>query len=284
VLIEACSQAFSIADQARAQGHEVRVVPPTLVRLLGVGEHRIKSDRRDAEALSRASCRVELPSVHIPSKESRERKAICGSRDALVRSRTLLVNAVRAALRADGRSVRGTPETLPPRLRGMADELPAHLISLVTVLECLNGEIQKADRELQKLAKHDELCRRFMTVPGVGPITALRFKAVIDDVSRFDDAHAVQSYLGLVPGQYASSDKQHRLGITKAGSVRLRASLVQAAWCARRCRRQPLMVQWSLEVEKRRGKHVAVVAMARKLVGVLFAMWRDGTEYDPTRA
>jgi transposase len=123
-----------------------------------------------------------------------------------------------------------------------------------------------------------------MTAPGVGPITAVRFRAAIDDVTRFRSAHAVGSYLGLVPGEHSSSDSQHRLGITKAGSTRLRTCLIQSAWCARRCRNTPQMVQWSLEVEKRRGKHVAIVALARKIAGILFAMWRDGKDYDPQHA
>jgi transposase len=284
VIIETSTQSFAIADQARQAGHDVRIVPATLVRLLGVGERRTKNDRRDAEALSQASCRVDLPSVHLPSAESRQRKAMCAARDALLRARTLLVNVARASLRADGRSVRGRPETLPARLRTVSGDKPQHLLSLATVLETLNAEIHQADCALAKLAKSDELCHRFMAVPGVGPLTAVRFKATLDDVTRFPNAHAVQSYLGLVPGQYASSDRQHGLGITKAGSIRLRTCLVQAAWCARRARPQPLMVHWSLEVEKRRGKHVAVVAMARKLAGVLFALWRDNAEYDPTRA
>ena len=119
-----------------------------------------------------------------------------------------------------------------------------------------------------------------MTVPGIGPVTAVRFKAALDDRSRFASAHAVESYLGLVPGERSSSDSHHRLGITKAGSPALRACLVSAAWSARRSKHAPLMVQWSFEVEKRRGKFVAAVALARKLAGILFAIWRDGTEYD----
>ena len=141
-----------------------------------------------------------------------------------------------------------------------------------------------ATRAGKVLARSDELCRRLMTVPGVGPVTAVRFKAALDEQSRFRDAHRVESYLGLVPGERSSSESQHRLGITKAGSTALRACLIQAAWAARRCKDTPLMVTWSLEVEKRRGKYVAVVALARKLVGVLFAIWRDGTRYDKTRA
>jgi transposase len=284
VIIETCTQAFSIADQAKAVGHDVRVVPSTLAPALGVGERRTKNDRRDAEVLSRVSCRVDLPSVHIPSKESRERKAFCAARDALLRSRTLLINSVRAWLRIEGRNVRATPESFPDRIRTACDALPSYIEQQLTVLDTVNKQIRAADREIKLLARSDELCRRLMTVPGIGPVTAVRFKAALDEQSRFRDAHKVESYLGLVPGERSSSEAQHRLGITKAGATALRACLIQAAWSARRCKNIPLMVQWSLEVEKRRGKHVAIVALARKLAGVLFAIWRDGTEYDKRRA
>jgi transposase len=283
VIIEACTQAFSLADQAKAMGHEVRVVPSTLARALGVGDRRTKTDRRDAEALSRASCRIDLPSVHIPSTGARERKTMCASRTTLVRSRTMVINAVRGWLRSDGRHVSSTPESFAGRVRTVIDDRPPHIEQLLSVLDTLNTQIKKADREVTSIAHGDELCRRFMSVPGVGPVTAVLFKAVLDDVGRFKSAHSVQSYLGLVPGEFSSSDQQHRLGITKAGSPRLRTLLTQAAWAARRCRKVPAMVLWSIEVEKRRGKHVAVVALARKLAGILFAIWRDGTEFDMTR-
>ncbi len=284
VIIETCSQAFSIADQAKAIGHDVRVVPSTLAPALGVGERRTKNDRRDAEVLSRVSCRVDLPSVHIPSQESRRRKSICAARDALLRSRTLLINAVRGWLRIDGRMVRATPEHFPDRVRTACESVPSSIEQLLVALDTINQQIRAADREVLTVARTDELCRRLMTVPGIGPVTAVRFKAALDEQSRFADAHKVESYLGLVPGERSSSDSQHRLGITKAGPTALRACLVQAAWAARRCKNTPLMVQWSKEVEKRRGKNVAVVALARKMVGVLFAMWRDGTRYDKSRA
>src|SRR5262249_56487581 len=126
VVVKASTQAFSIADQAKKCGHDPRVVPSTLAPALGVGARRTKNDRRDADALSRVSCRVDLPSVHIPSQESRERKSFCAARDALLRARTLLVNAVRGWLRSDGRRLRATPENLPARLRTALQSVPAH--------------------------------------------------------------------------------------------------------------------------------------------------------------
>jgi transposase len=82
VVVETCAEAFGVADAARALGHEVRVVSATLVRTLGVGARRTKTDQRDARVLSEVSCRVDLPSVHIPREQSRERKTICGMRSS----------------------------------------------------------------------------------------------------------------------------------------------------------------------------------------------------------
>ena len=95
VVLETCTEAFRLADVAQRHGHEVRVVAATLVRALGVGQRGLKNDERDARTLSEASCRIDLPSVHIPTVVSQEVKAICVSREALVRMRMVLVNRVR---------------------------------------------------------------------------------------------------------------------------------------------------------------------------------------------
>jgi transposase len=108
--------------------------------------------------------------------------------------------------------------------------------------------------------------------------------ATIDRLDRFPTAHSVESYLGLVPGETSSSESQQRLSITKAGSAAMRWLLVQAAWSLRtRCRSigaRPLQL-WALQVEQRRGKRIATVALARKLAGILYALWRDGATYEP---
>lgn len=288
VVLETCAESFRIADLAKAAGHEVRVVPATLVKSLGVGARRTKNDRRDAQILSQVSCRVDLPSVHVPSSEARERKTICGMREAQVGARTQLINCVRGWMRTQGLRVKAGADGFTMRVRlqhiqQRGTEVPEHVESLLQTVDELDKQIRQADRRVAKLAKSDATCRRLMTVPGVGPVTSLRFAATIDDISRFPSAHAVQSYLGLVPGEYQSSETQHRLSITKAGSIRLRWALIQAAWSARNTRPDDPMVAWSIEVEKRRGKAIAIVALARKMAGILFAIWRDQAGYDPRR-
>lgn len=287
VIVETCSEAFAVADVALELGHEVRVVPATLVKSLGVGARGIKNDRRDAQVLSEASCRMDLPSVHVKGVLARRRQVLCNMRDSLVSSRTKLINSVRSWLRTTaGPTIRnGSAETFPTRLRERLpdSELPRAVLRQLRALDSLNTEIAEADQDLLAAAEKDEQCARLMTVPGVGPVAATRCVAVVDEISRFADAHKFASYVGLTPGEDSSSDRIRRTSITKAGAATLRHALVQAAWAARRTRGDHPMVRWSLEVEKRRGRRVAIVALARKIAGILFALLRDGSSYDPTR-
>lgn len=284
VIVETCSEAFWVADAALEQGHEVRVVPATLVTTLGVGARRTKTDVRDARALSQVSCRVDLPSVHVPQMESRERKALCGMRDALVSARTKLINTVRGWMRT--RAVRcrtGATETFAKRVRAAEPNLPPFVERQLNTIEMLTKQIDEADRDLVAMAEADPTCRQLMSMPGIGPLNALQFTAAIDRVDRFQNAHNLEAYLGLTPGEHSSSERVRRTSITKAGSIAVRRGLIQAAWVLRRVRPDDPMVRWSKEVEKRRGKWIAAVALARKMAGVLFAMWRDGTLYQPSK-
>lgn len=287
VVLETCSEAFRVADAAASSGHEVRVVPATLVRSLGVGARRVKTDRRDAQVLSEVSCRIDLPSVHVPSDLARERRSMCGMREELLSSRTALINCVRGWARTQLLKIRtGDMMTFPKRARdaavGSASGLPEYVERLLKVIESLNEQMVLADQELEQLAKEDPVCRRLMSVPGVGPVTSLRFVAALDDRSRFPSAHAVQGFLGLTPGENSSSKRQQRTGITKAGPAPVRRALVQAAWSLRRLRPLDPISQWAMQIEQRRGKFIATVAVARKLAGVLFALWRDGSTYEPS--
>jgi transposase len=288
VILETCAEAMAVASQAKACGHDTRIVPATLVRSLGVGARGVKTDERDAQALSAASCRVELQSVHIPSSRARELKQMMGARDALVHARTLLCNHVKGQLRSQLLRVRATPPKLPEAVRKLLLEkrqgMPMHLERVLKSVEVLTAQILEATKEVSRIAKGDPVCCRLMTVPGVGPITSLRFLSTVDDPTRFKKTHQLESYLGLTPGEDSSSSRQRRTGITKAGSSAVRWTLVEAAWSFRRTQPEDPAILWYEEMAKRRGKKIAIVALARKLAGILFAIWRDGTSYDPRRS
>ena len=288
VVLETCAESFAIADDALMLGHEVRIVPATLVRSLGVGSRRTKTDRRDAQILSEVSCRIDLPTVHVPSSKARQRKTLVGMRAGLGAARTKLINSVRGYLRtlAKRLATRGAA-TFPRRVREFFEQngaaLPACVERELLVIEALTEQIRAADKEIADDAKQDPICWRLMTAPGVGPMTAVNFVATLDAIGRFGGAHQVESYLGLVPGENSSSDRQSRTGLTKAGSPRMRWLMIQAAWACLRSRQQGPLQQWTLEVKKRRGVRVAIAALARKLTGILYALWRDGTTFESSR-
>ena len=133
-------------------------------------------------------------------------------------------------------------------------------------------------------AELPEFLARAGFAPGVGPVTSVRFVAALDDVTRFATAHQLESYLGLTPGERSSSQTVRMTGITKAGPIALRRALVQAAWTLLRTQPNDPATRWATTIAARRGRFIAVVALARKLAGILFAMWRDGTPYRPSRS
>ncbi len=124
------------------------------------------------------------------------------------------------------------------------------------------------------------------TVPGVGPVTALSYVSTLDRVERFRGAHQVESYVGLVPQEWSSSEIQRKGHITKQGNSRMRWLLVEAAWCILRRGKQPATAplrEWADRIAARRGSRIAAMALARKLAGILYAIWRDGTAYDVSK-
>ena len=165
-----------------------------------------------------------------------------------------------------------------------SEGMPLAVDRLLFAIEELTEQIEQASSELEDLAKGNEVCERLMSAPGVGPISALRFWAALDDIGRFPSAHAVESYLGLTPGENSSSERKRKTSITKAGAPHVRRTLTQACWSAMRHRPNDPLVLWTKQVADRRGKAIAIIAMTRKLSGILYALWRDGTRYNPQRA
>jgi transposase len=121
------------------------------------------------------------------------------------------------------------------------------------------------------------------SVPGVKLVVALSFIAALDRAERFGNAHQVEAYLGLVPSENSTGGRRRLGQITKAGNPQARAMLVQAAHSLLNARKhqEDALVVWAKQLAARRGKRVAAVALARRLAGMLWAMWMDGTLYDP---
>src|SRR5262245_41431766 len=156
---------------------------------------------------------------------------------------------------------------------------------LLALMRPLNGQLAYSDATIEHRAVPDPRVLRLRSVPSLGPVTAAAFLAAIDDVQRFHHAHQLEAYLGLVPGERSSGETQRRGSITKAGHSRPRWLLIQAAVSI--LRRRPAQAEalrtWALRIAARRGKQVAVVALARRLAGILYALLRDGSVFEPQR-
>lgn len=283
VILESCAEAFSIAAWAQEAGLDVRIVPAAFAKSLGIGEHGIKTDRRDARALANASARVDLRSIHIKSVASRELLSETTARRTLVNCRTTIINSVRGWLRTLVIQLRsGRASTFGDRVRKALSEanqnLPQFVDSQLRCIETLNEQIQEMTKQLEAKARKHATCQLLMSHPGVGPLTALEFVATIDEPGRFKHGDKVASYLGLTPGENSSSTRRRRTSITKAGSPELRKLLCQAAWSYWRTQKTQT-TQWVQTVADRRGKKIALVALMRKMSQTLWGMWRHNQSY-----
>jgi transposase len=167
----------------------------------------------------------------------------------------------------------------------ISDALGAELLPLFEVLVPINEQIAAADRRIAALARADVEMALLSTAPSIGPITASAVVATVDDIKRFASAHHFEAFLGLVPGERSSGEKRRIGRITKAGNSRVRYLLVEAGWRILRAKdpETAALRAWGLRIAERRGKRIAVVAIARRLAGILYAMWRDQQAYDSTK-
>jgi transposase len=209
-------------------------------------------------------------------------RATLAVREALVRTRTRYVALVRALLRREGIAVpSGSAEAFGRRVAAVA--VPARLQPLVapvlTLLAPIEAALATIEQELAQQLAAEPATPWLQSVRGVGPVTAAAMVATLDTPTRFASAKHVAGYLGLAPSERSSADRQHRGGITKTGNRRTRGLLVQAAWVVWRDRHPDtaLLRAWATRVAARRGKRVMVVALARRLATIVFALWRDGT-------
>jgi len=290
VAIEACREAWFVADLLRSWGHEPVLVDTTRVTQLGIGAHGRKNDRIDAEVLARALDKDAIPRAHELSHERQELRITLIVRNTLVQSRADLVVQARGVARSFGVQLPScNAENFAAMLDGVVipPSVAVHIDSLRAAIATLDLQVDKIDATLIAMCKRDPIVALLMTAPSVGLIVAAAFVSVVDDIgdgnegSRFDSAHKLESYLGLVPSEDTTGGRRRLGQITKRGNRYLRAMLVEAAWGILRSKntKDPL-VSWGKKLAARSKPKIAAVAVARKLAGTLWAMWRRRRPYD----
>jgi transposase len=277
-----------VARHLESLGHEVIVADPNFAPMYAQRNRKVKTDRRDARALCEACHLGAYRPAHRPSDASRQLRKQLAAREALVRTRSRMISVCRALLRQEGiRVPSGGAISFAKRVRSLelATELARAVEPLLQTHEALCRQIAGMDAQLAEALEHDERAKRLTTVPSVGPVTALAFIALLDNVERFSCSAKLSSYLGLVPGEYSSGEKQQRGHITKTGNSRMRWLLVECAWAILRRKHAATEVlhEWAQGIAARRGNRIAVVALARRLGTILFAMTVHQRAFEPER-
>jgi len=282
VVVETGTDSEWVAQTVEACGHEVVVVDPNYALMYGTWQRRVKTDRRDAAGLAEANRRGIYRAAHRVSASQRQQRRVLRVREQLIRVRTQAINLLRAQLRQEGhRLPSGSAAYAVARYRALTvpAALDQALAPVIALLEHLAPALAAANTEATAAARQDPIVRRLITAPGVGPITGLTYRAVVDDIGRFRDAAAASAYFGLVPREDSSAERQCRGRITKMGPSTPRSLLIQAAWGVWRQRARDPLQGWVRRLAERRGRRIAIVALARRLCRILYAMWRDGADY-----
>ena len=244
----------------------------------------VKTDRKDARGIAQLLRMGWFRTVHRKSADAQEVRALLVGRKLLQSKLRDVEFSIRGILRGFGLKV---GEVSKGRFAARVEELIAgHMMleavigAMLTARAGLHSEFMRLHRQMLAIVRTDEVCRRLMTVPGVGALVAVTFKVTVDDPGRFTASKAVGAHFGLTPKKYQSGETEITGGISKVGDAMVRMALYEAAnVLLSRTTRFSTLKRWALEVARRRGVKRAKVALARKLASVLHRMWIDGSEF-----
>jgi transposase len=243
-----------------------------------------KTDRNDAAGLAQLMRMGWYREVQVKQLVAHGDGALLASRALLVRQRCELENQIRGLMKNFGLRVQRTKgKAFEQSVRSLAARsaiLKEVVPPLLTAWSALRLQIAVLSRRAHDRAKSSAVCRRLMTMPGVGPLTSLAFSATIDDPARFKHSASVGAYVGLTPRRYASGEIDRMGRISRCGDALMRSYLYEAAniMLVRSRGTNPLK-SWAAKLAKRAGHKKARVALARKMAVVLHRMWRDGTDF-----
>jgi transposase len=247
-----------------------------------------KTDRNDARGIAQMM-RVGLyRPVHVKTLRSQKLRMLLTHRKLLQTKAIAIENDLRGTLRNFGLKVGVVGAVkFEARIKELVENLPdlAALIEpLLIVRRVLREQIGILHRRLLVVVRADDICRRLMTVPGVGPVVALTYRATVDVPARFRNSKALGAVFGLTPAKYQSGEINRTGAISKCGDEMMRVMLYEAAHIMLvRSAKWSWLKAWAMQIAKRRGLKKAVVALARRLAVIMHRIWVDGTEFRWTR-
>jgi transposase len=281
--LEACSLTAWLHDELRSAGLPAICIE-TRQANAAMKTMPNKTDRNDARALAQIMRTGWYRQVHVKSRQCRLWRSLLVARRTVLNEMRSIENVVRAVLREAGVKL-GTPyrAAFAGRVRELAGNdlaLRPVVEPLLAILATMLEQLAGLTKQILAIVRDQEVCRRLMGVPGVGPITALAFRATVDRPERFRRSRDVGAHLGLTPARYQSGETDIQGKVSRCGDELARTALYEAAHTLLvRSKKWSSLRAWGMKVAKHRGMARARVAVARKLAVVLHRMWSDQTEF-----
>jgi transposase len=274
--IEASCGVNHVVDKLKELNINVKIINPNKFRGIGIGGK--KTDLKDAEALAECLKVNFIPEVYHKSIGARRYKSLLRVREQYVQNRVRITNHVRGILREYGLKMNVGTEAFWEEVFGKIDlidfdPLREHLRDIVYEAKKLNRKEKEIENTLKDLIRGDQMAENLQSIPGIGLMTTIAFLAVADDVTRFKNAKAFASYLGLVPREFSSGDKKRMGSVTKAGQEILRRYLIHGARTVLKYSnensKEPIR-KWGFKLKNKVGANKATVAMAHRLARIAF--------------
>ncbi len=246
-----------------------------------------KTDRNDARGIAQMMRAGLYRPVHVKTLRSQKLRMLLTHRKLLQSKAIAIENDLRATLRNFGLKV-GVVGTVKfeARIQELVENVPdlAVLVEpLLIVRRVLREQIGILHRRLLIVVRDDDVCRRLMTVPGVGPVVALTYRATVDVPARFRKSKSVGAVFGLTSSKYQSGEIDRSGSISRCGDEMMRVMLYEAAQSMLRSKKWSWLKAWAMQIARRRGMKKAIVALARRLAVIMHRIWVDGTEFRWTR-
>lgn len=244
-----------------------------------------KTDKNDARGIAEAMRCDAYHEIVPKSERAIEIQAFMNCRRLLVDQKTQTANVIRGTLKAYGIRLGSASEgTFIQKVQEKIVSLPFHakqgLEALLRVFLKLCEEIDELTKRVEKLARENKVTKRLMTIPGIGPITALQYVVEIDDPTRFRNSRAVGAYLGMTPRQYSSGETKRQGPISKCGSSEMRTLLVEGAMVLlTRSKAWSKLKAWGMKIQRKHGLRKASMAVGRKLAIIMHKMWLQETVF-----
>ena len=293
VVMESCGTAHYWARTLKAMGHRVTLLPAQYVRPY---VRRNKNDRNDAVAIVEASRNREIIPVPAKTEYQQALQSLHRLREQWKTTRTARINALRGILREFGVLVPMGPRAAIATAHAALEALPTLLQSSVhAVLDELNDiqtRITTLEKQLKQVVKDDVILQRFMQIHGIGLLSATALRASVQSPTQFKNGRQLSAWLGITPREYSSGNQRYLGRISKRGDKYLRTLLIHGARSVmarnkirlRENARLTYLQRWALQLEQRVGHNKATVALANKMVRILWATWMHQRDFDGNHA